>query len=566
MARVYTTHANEKIKILLQKLVDAIEPVCYGSLMENLGQELGKTILSQVHGDCAKLYVAGTVEDADYLTKGIINRLEKKISSINFACFWNHRVSPFGIEDLSAAPILRKYFEPVDESVDYLIVAESLMSDECVVKTNLSYLIETINPDHIFIVTPVIFKGVEEKLREEFEEEVNNKFQFVYFAKDDVKDEQGNVFPGIGGVAYQRLGFVDQDDKNKFTPEIVKVRRAHYIAAKKALNEAVEEITKKLYDRLKDKGLPRRYVDTVAMPDGYMPDFIDTPRKLINLASSLARKLRLNIQSILQSETPIQFLPIYQKFKLNKGIELNQVNVAAHLCSAVAEIVSSSVKEPYKPMPLTALEIRNEILKNALKIDLDSLINYCWKHRLPVVHFDKFPKVQGVIKPSGVAANIHKRPVIVVGSSNKNAASLLFIIAHELGHIVLNHIPDGILFDDNLEKKDRCDEEEKAANNFAVELLFGNAQPYLWKKSNFSLLKHKAQELSDRDRVDVGAILLNYAWHTNDWGIAHTILNSLNLKVDPSARINIHLKQYLDMQNLDKDSRDYLYSSEVLAA
>ncbi|MFN6392911.1 MAG: hypothetical protein ACK4V9_00525, partial [Aphanizomenon sp.] len=83
MARVYTTHANEKIKILLQKLVDAIEPVCYGSLMENLGQELGKTILSQVHGDCAKLYVAGTVEDADYLTKGIINRLEKKISSIN---------------------------------------------------------------------------------------------------------------------------------------------------------------------------------------------------------------------------------------------------------------------------------------------------------------------------------------------------------------------------------------------------------------------------------------------------------------------------------------------------
>ncbi|MFN5874291.1 MAG: hypothetical protein ACK44G_17485, partial [Aphanizomenon sp.] len=132
MARVYTTHANEKIKILLQKLVDAIEPVCYGSLMENLGQELGKTILSQVHGDCAKLYVAGTVEDADYLTKGIINRLEKKISSINFACFWNHRVSPFGIEDLSAAPILRKYFEPVDESVDYLIVAESLMSDECV--------------------------------------------------------------------------------------------------------------------------------------------------------------------------------------------------------------------------------------------------------------------------------------------------------------------------------------------------------------------------------------------------------------------------------------------------
>jgi hypothetical protein len=96
--------------------------------------------------------------------------------------------------------------------------------------------------------------------------------------------------------------------------------------------------------------------------------------------------------------------------------------------------------------------------------------------------------------------------------------------------------------------------------------LFGNAQPYLWKKSNFSLLKHKAQELSDRDRVDVGAILLNYAWHTNDWRIAHTILNSLNLKVDPSARINIHLKQYLDMQNLDKDSRDYLYSSEVLAA
>lgn len=564
MARVYTTHANEKIKILLQKLVDAIEPACYGSLMDNLGQELGKTILSQVHDDCAKLYVAGTVEDADYLTKGIINRLEKKISSINFACFWNHRVSPFGIEDLSAAPILRKYFEPVDESVDYLIVAESLMSDECVVKTNLSYLIETINPDHIFIVTPVIFKGVEEKLREEFEEEVNNKFQFVYFAKDDVKDEQGNVFPGIGGVAYQRLGFVDQNDKNKFTPEIVKVRRAQYIAAKKALNEAVEEITKKLYVRLKDKGLPPKYVDTVAMPDGYMPDFIDTPRKLINLASSLARKLRLNIQSILQPEAQIEFLSIPQQFKLNKLTQRSQVAVAAHLYSTVAEIVSLSVKNPYQPMPLNPLEIRNEILKNALKIDLNSLISYCWQYQLPVVHFDKFPNK--VRKPDGVATIIHNRPVIVVGSTRKNAASLLFIIAHELGHILLGHVQDGgMLLDENLTTQDR-DDEEKAANNFAVELLFGKPEPYSWERLEFRQLKQKATELSRSDRVDVGAILMNYAWHTNEWKIAYAILKSLNLNADASAQINVYLEQYLDMQNLDKDSRDYLYRSEVLAA
>ncbi|MEZ5672296.1 MAG: hypothetical protein R3E08_07865 [Thiotrichaceae bacterium] len=49
-----------------------------------------------------------------------------------------------------------------------LIIVKSVISGACVVKTNLTYLIQDIEPESIFVVSPVIHVQAPEKLAKEF--------------------------------------------------------------------------------------------------------------------------------------------------------------------------------------------------------------------------------------------------------------------------------------------------------------------------------------------------------------------------------------------------------------
>ena len=74
-----------------------------------------------------------------------------------------------------------------------------------------------------------MYHTAEEKLRNEFEQEIYRKFEFIYFAQDDERTSEGEVIPGIGGSSHERLGFDRQDDKNKYVPEIVRFRRSKLV-------------------------------------------------------------------------------------------------------------------------------------------------------------------------------------------------------------------------------------------------------------------------------------------------------------------------------------------------
>lgn len=227
MTRTYSELANEAIQVLLDTLADRNSaPELYKATMTKLGMALGDAILSQISNEQCNVYLACTVEDADFLARGMLIRLEEQLKSVAFACFWNQRFSPFEVEDIQIAPILRKYQEPVNQSVNYLIVIKSIISGACVVRTNLAHLIQKIEPEKIFIVAPVMYVQAEEKLRSSFEKEIYDKFHFFYFAKDDKRNREGEVIPGIGGNVYLRLGFDGQDAKNQYIPEIVKDRRS----------------------------------------------------------------------------------------------------------------------------------------------------------------------------------------------------------------------------------------------------------------------------------------------------------------------------------------------------
>jgi hypothetical protein len=226
MTRTYSNLANTDVQALLSRLIDkGTVPALYRDTMTKLGSTFGDVLLNTIKDDSVSVCLASTVEDADFLAKGILERLETRLKSVTFACFWNQRLSPFDVEDLQIAPILRKYQEPTATKIDFLIVVKSIISGACVVRTNLVELIQTIEPETIFVIAPVIHTQSEEKLKQEFDSDIYEKFQFLYFAQDSERNPDGEMIPGIGGMVYDRLGFQDQDRKNQYTPEIVKSRR-----------------------------------------------------------------------------------------------------------------------------------------------------------------------------------------------------------------------------------------------------------------------------------------------------------------------------------------------------
>lgn len=227
MARnIQNKWANSEIEELLNLLVrEDTQPEEYRYAMYQLGNQLGDILLKQFGVGSQKVCIACTVEDADYLAKGIVDRIEKSNKDLFLTVFWNKRFKPNKENNISVAPILREFHDPGYTSADVLIVLKSIIANACVVKTNLTRLIEQSSPANIYIVAPVLLKGAQQKLSIEFTPEISNKFEYLYFAEDNEKTSEGMVVPGVGGDVYKRLGFKGEEAKNHFTPTLVKERR-----------------------------------------------------------------------------------------------------------------------------------------------------------------------------------------------------------------------------------------------------------------------------------------------------------------------------------------------------
>lgn len=227
MTRKYTRFADDKVKYLLGKLADdSTSPEEYRGTMYKLGQTMGEFIVEQEGGIPTELFVACTVEDADFLAKGVIDVAEAspRLQSVRFACFWNERITVG--DSVSAAPIVKRYCETSAPAARHvLVIIKSIVASGCVVRTNLTNLIQKLEPETILIAAPVMLEGAEESLTKEFRPEISNKFEFVTYAIDSDRTENGEVRPGIGGNVYKRLGFNSQEAKNQIVPNLVQTRR-----------------------------------------------------------------------------------------------------------------------------------------------------------------------------------------------------------------------------------------------------------------------------------------------------------------------------------------------------
>lgn len=193
--------------------------------MYGLGRIFGYNLLNSIKGKYLSVSLVATVEDTDSLGKGIIDVLEASGIEVRLTVFWNKRFKPNKENDIAISPIIKEFHQTSSiDNTKCLIIIKSIISNSCVVRTNLTRIIESESPEQIFVVAPVLFEDATIKLEKEFDTSISKRFEYLYFAIDNERKD-GIVLPGIGGDVYQRLGFKDQNNKNQFTPNLVKERR-----------------------------------------------------------------------------------------------------------------------------------------------------------------------------------------------------------------------------------------------------------------------------------------------------------------------------------------------------
>src|SRR5438045_1103118 len=135
MSRTFTQYAANDTRDLLASLVIERTPVNdYRAAMRQLGQRIATFALDLAQEAREhRGWVRCTVEDADFLARGIVEGLETeglRHDQVRLACFWNERVRRFegdSQDSFDVAPIIKQYREEIDIQDAILILAKSII-------------------------------------------------------------------------------------------------------------------------------------------------------------------------------------------------------------------------------------------------------------------------------------------------------------------------------------------------------------------------------------------------------------------------------------------------------
>ena len=326
-----------------------------------------------------------------------------------------------------------------------------------------------------------------------------------------------------------------------------------------------------LYRRLAKLGLSKKYLQTNILPDWWTDEVDQTPGVFTQGALYLSRRLNLDIDSLLIEATPRFISSAHPKFKTTEGTHLTALKASESIASCVAETIADACPRPYQDITqLSVAQIRHQILSDRPSVDLTGLLQFCWSQGIPVIHFAQYPAA--LQRFHGMVSALNSRPVIVISRRERSPAWLLFIIAHELGHILRNHLnPDGFIVDQEIQLTSD-DVEENEANQVAAELLLGRAgiSYDLWNKFlKGETLAAKAQQFAQESRNDPGVIAINIAWNRAQraktqqeksiaWATGMKALKILEPNANAPAQINQYLRQSMDWESLRAESQEYV--------
>ncbi len=318
-----------------------------------------------------------------------------------------------------------------------------------------------------------------------------------------------------------------------------------------------------LYTRLEQAGVSRSYIQEYVLPSWWQRDMDSDPHLLLEGAGYIAKHLGIDLQALLRTEQGLSVRDTAAtQFKLRHDITGQHVTWARAVSMRAAEMAAHAIPTSFQWKNMEALAIRTAVLNTGAPwVGLKELLHFCWDQGIPVLPIADVPgkKMDGmaVLTEAG-------EPVIVINKSHNHPSWLLFILAHELGHLCRNHLQDheSRLDEDYNTASDEDDECENEANRFAVELITGDPETIVSEDRYPSAAKlaQAAMHVGQREQIDPGALVLNLAFHApnNLWALANAALNELHDGPSGHEQIRSILRERLPWSNLPDESAQFL--------
>jgi hypothetical protein len=296
------------------------------------------------------------------------------------------------------------------------------------------------------------------------------------------------------------------------------------------------------------------------LPDWWADEMADVEANRALAEGYIARQLGFRLSELREPGKELSFPAMSDvRFKRYKNQIDEAVKVSALLAQRIANLVSADLNSqiPDFDKSASAAEIRQGILQKSRFVDLDSLLDDCWRRGVIVMHLANTPAKAK--RFDGMVCFVAQRPVIILASNRDSPAWLALHLAHEIGHLMLGHVkPDRpYLVDGELDSSANTSSHEREADRFACEILTGFEQPQI------SNLRQRGETFAvtaatdgPRQGIDPGVFALIYAKSNNRWAVAQKALTSLGLREGGKAAVNQPLFESLDCAKLsDGDER-----------
>jgi len=316
---------------------------------------------------------------------------------------------------------------------------------------------------------------------------------------------------------------------------------------------------KLVLSRLSQAGFKPSFVRNVVLPDWWDDEIAKTQAGYMEGLGILARHLGL------------EWKPLYKKgliefkshglvhFKKSPNVSEGELALAEKIATQALWLTGFKTRKPYTAIPDSAAKIRQEIIsKTNQPVNLKNLLEYCWDRGVVVLHICNFPP--GAKKMEGLATLLDGRPGIVLCKNHQSAAWMVFLLAHELGHIAKGHVKTGDVLVDQTISRTSTDKQEQEANRFAIELLTGNpdmqfSAPHYPKAEQ---LAKAAVSVGHRVTVDPGVVALNFAWQERVFALANAALKIIEASTSAIKLIHDRMQKGLEWKEIPETNREYI--------
>jgi hypothetical protein len=316
-----------------------------------------------------------------------------------------------------------------------------------------------------------------------------------------------------------------------------------------------------LRQQLKQAGLSDRAINA-AWPTWWSDRAETSASANAELRFTLARNLGLSPKSLLGERVEFVWRNRARFKHLGAETEEQKAALTSFGVSVGRPIIRGTRPSGDGLVGVTALALRSAVLRSRPFVDLNALLALCWGLGVPVVHLRVFP-----LAAKGMHATVIKeesRHAILLCRDAKYPAPVAFTLAHEIGHVALGHLGNAAALVDVTDPAVATDkdDEEQAADEFALSLLTGSPEPLIQTNTE----RYGAKQLADAvletaplKRIEPGTLALCLAYRSSRWPTAMASLRHIYTEHKPVWReVNRIAQRQVDWETLGAESSDFL--------